>query len=200
MGGFHAGVIPWICFLWITEDYPCGRFLRCFWYILTSPVTMENQWFFNFSNMFCFFNILHYVRSFQHLTKHPGNDFSWIQIYDTGKVHKSFKCPNIVDIRTPSGIRMRRIKVLVEDIFEFLAEVRIYSCLDIRLDFLKLHGEQTCPKEPVSSIYYIPNVKRLIFSVFRWQKPGVSQSGSWFHPVFQCGFTDSKILCHIAKW
>ena len=97
---------------------------------------MENQWFFNFSNMFCFFNILHYVRSFQHLTKHPGNDFSWIQIYDTGKVHKSFKCPNIVDIRTPSGIRMRRIKVLVEDIFEFLAEVRIYSCLDIRFHSL----------------------------------------------------------------
>lgn len=62
--------------------------------------------------------------------------FSWIQIYDTGKVHKSFKCPNIVDIRTPSGIRMRRIKVLVEDIFEFLAEVRIYSCLDIRFHSL----------------------------------------------------------------
>ena len=49
----------------------------------------------------------------------------------TSKMHKSFTYPNIHDIWTPGSIWMSRIEFLVKDIFKFLAEIRIYGCLDI---------------------------------------------------------------------
>ncbi len=131
MERFYTGVIPWICFLWITANHIFGCFLKWFRYVLASSVAVEDQRFYNISETFCFFNTFHYVGCLQRLTQHPGNDFYWIQIHHTGKIHNSFKCPNISDIWTPDSIWMSGIEFLVEDIFEFLAEIRIYGCLDI---------------------------------------------------------------------
>ena len=114
MERFYTGVIPWICFLWITVNHTFGCFLKCFRYVLASSVAVEDQRFFNISDMFCFFNTFHYVGCLQRLTQHPGNDFSWIQIHHTGKIHKSFKCPNISDIWTPDSIWMSRVGFLVD--------------------------------------------------------------------------------------
>ena len=117
MKRFYTGIIPWICFLWITVNHTCGCFLKCFRHVLTSPVTMEDQRFFNVSDTFCFFDTFHYMGCLQCFTQYPWNDFSRIQIHDAGKIHKSFQCPNIGDIGAPDSIRLCRIELLIENIF-----------------------------------------------------------------------------------
>ncbi len=132
--GFDTGVIVGIAFVAVAQLELFGGVPVSLGNVLGAAIAVQDQWLIGLAPGFSQIDCFYYILGFQGWSKYPGNDLPGVKVHNAGQVGKSLMGVDVGDVSAPHGIWPVRIELLIQNVVQFLAEVRVNGCGDPGLD------------------------------------------------------------------